>query len=156
MWLKQKLAERIDGVELSGRKVGDVLELPPRDASLLMAEGHAEPDRRACVRGSAASEEKARRAARSVKTGRTQEWQVPDAARIVPSSRQQTGRTGDQAGAESVDETIRRNGLSENARDVGVRVLARHTGHDNDRDPTDMRGGGQLLQDDVSADGRES
>ena len=53
VWLTRKLAERIDGVDLSERQVGDVLELSPRDASLLMAEGHAEPDRRARVRGSA-------------------------------------------------------------------------------------------------------
>jgi len=39
---------------------------------------------------------------------------------------------------------------------VGVCVLARHTGHDNDGDLTDMRRRGQLLEDSVSADGRES
>ena len=53
VWLTRKLAERIDGVDLSGRQVGDVLELSPREAALLMAEGHAEHDRRATVRASA-------------------------------------------------------------------------------------------------------
>ena len=53
VWLTRKLAERIDGVDLSGRQVGDVLELSPREAALLMAEGHAERDRRATVRASA-------------------------------------------------------------------------------------------------------
>jgi len=53
VWLKRKLAECVDGVDLSGREVGDVLDLSPREASLLMAEDHAEPDRRADIRGSA-------------------------------------------------------------------------------------------------------
>ena len=53
VWLTRKLAERVDGVDLSGRQVGDVLELSSRDASLLLAEGHAEPDRRKTVRPSA-------------------------------------------------------------------------------------------------------
>jgi hypothetical protein len=46
VWLTRKYAERIDDVDLSGRKVGDVLDLPPRDAALLMAEQWALPDRR--------------------------------------------------------------------------------------------------------------
>jgi hypothetical protein len=50
VWLKRKLADRIDDVDLSGRQIGDVLELSPREASLLVAEGHAEPDRRASIR----------------------------------------------------------------------------------------------------------
>lgn len=46
VWLTKKLAERIDGVDLSGHNVGDVLDLPSRDARLLMAEDWAKPDRR--------------------------------------------------------------------------------------------------------------
>jgi len=53
VWLTRKLADCIDGVDLSGQEVGDVLELSSRDASLLLAEGHAEPDRRKIVRPSA-------------------------------------------------------------------------------------------------------
>jgi len=53
VWLTRKLADCIDGVDLSGQEVGDVLELPSREASLLLAEGHAEPDRRKTVRPSA-------------------------------------------------------------------------------------------------------
>lgn len=43
MRLTRKYSEVIDGVDLSGSKVGDELELPPRDASLLIAEGWATP-----------------------------------------------------------------------------------------------------------------
>jgi hypothetical protein len=52
VWLTRKLADCVDGVDLSGQEVGDVLELSSRDASLLLAEGHAEPDRRKIVRPS--------------------------------------------------------------------------------------------------------
>jgi hypothetical protein len=41
--LTHKYAEAIDGVDLSGRDVGDRLPLPPREARLLIAEGWAEP-----------------------------------------------------------------------------------------------------------------
>jgi hypothetical protein len=41
--LTRKLAERIDGVDLSGRRVGDVLDLDPADARLLVAETWATP-----------------------------------------------------------------------------------------------------------------
>jgi hypothetical protein len=46
VWLTRKLAESIDDVNLSGRQVGDVLDLSGRDASLLLAEQWALPDRR--------------------------------------------------------------------------------------------------------------
>jgi hypothetical protein len=51
VWLTRKLADVVDGIDLSGRVVGDVLDLPVREASLLMAEQYAEPDRRATLRG---------------------------------------------------------------------------------------------------------
>jgi hypothetical protein len=41
--LIRKLCDRIDGVDLSGVSVGDVLDLPLHQASLLIAEGWAEP-----------------------------------------------------------------------------------------------------------------
>jgi hypothetical protein len=41
--LTRKLAEMIDGVDLSGRRVGDVLDITRTDADLLIAEGWAEP-----------------------------------------------------------------------------------------------------------------
>ena len=47
--LQRKLAEQLDGVDLSQRRVGDVMDVPPRDARLLIAEGwasSAEPARR--------------------------------------------------------------------------------------------------------------
>jgi hypothetical protein len=47
VWLKRKLAERIDDVDLSDYNVGDTLELSTRDASLLVAEEWAAPERRA-------------------------------------------------------------------------------------------------------------
>jgi hypothetical protein len=49
--LKRKLAECIDGVDLSGHKVGDVLELPSRKARLLMAEEWASLERRTAPPG---------------------------------------------------------------------------------------------------------
>jgi hypothetical protein len=44
--LTRKLAERIDGVDLSDCHVGDALNLPPRKAQLLIAEEWATPDER--------------------------------------------------------------------------------------------------------------
>ena len=40
--LTRKLANRIDGVDISGYSVGDVVRLPFRAAKLLIAEGWAE------------------------------------------------------------------------------------------------------------------
>ena len=40
--LTKKLAECVDDVDLSRYRVGDILELPDRDARLLIAEGCAE------------------------------------------------------------------------------------------------------------------
>ena len=42
--LTRKLADRIDGVDISGHRVGDTLSLPTRDAELLVAEGWAIPE----------------------------------------------------------------------------------------------------------------
>ena len=39
--LTQKLAERVDGIDLTGMAVGDVLELPDRQALCLILEGWA-------------------------------------------------------------------------------------------------------------------
>ncbi len=39
--LTRKLAQVIDGVDLSRRRVGDLLDLPQHDADLLLAEGWA-------------------------------------------------------------------------------------------------------------------
>jgi hypothetical protein len=41
--LTKKLAEVIDGIDLSDRRVGDVVDLPKHDAEVLMAEGWASP-----------------------------------------------------------------------------------------------------------------
>jgi hypothetical protein len=41
--LIKKFADKIDGVDLSGRSVGDLLNLKPRDAKLLIAEQWAVP-----------------------------------------------------------------------------------------------------------------
>lgn len=46
VWLTRKHAEVIDGVDLSTRQVGDVLDLPPAEAHLLLAEKWAAIDRR--------------------------------------------------------------------------------------------------------------
>ena len=42
--LIRKYAEMIDGVDLVAADVGDRLDLPPRDADVLIAEGWAVPD----------------------------------------------------------------------------------------------------------------
>jgi hypothetical protein len=46
--LTQKLADRIDGVDLAPYKVGDTVAFPAHDAHLLIVEGWAEliPERR--------------------------------------------------------------------------------------------------------------
>jgi hypothetical protein len=44
--LVKKLADRVDGVDLRGHHVGEVVDLPPTDASLLVAEQWAMPERR--------------------------------------------------------------------------------------------------------------
>ena len=41
--LTKKLAEVIDGIDLSDRRVGDVVDLPRHDAEILLAEGWASP-----------------------------------------------------------------------------------------------------------------
>jgi hypothetical protein len=43
MWIRltRRLADYIDGVDLSRRSVGDLLDLPDRDAEMLVAEGWA-------------------------------------------------------------------------------------------------------------------
>jgi hypothetical protein len=46
VWLSRKLAQVINGVDLTGKKVGDVLELSAHDAWLLVADGYAAIDRR--------------------------------------------------------------------------------------------------------------
>ena len=45
--LTRKLANMVDGMDLSGHDVGDVFELPARDARILIAEGWAVADRSA-------------------------------------------------------------------------------------------------------------
>ncbi|HEY5618813.1 MAG TPA: hypothetical protein VIK60_12795 [Vicinamibacterales bacterium] len=39
--MTRKLADRIDGVDLKGRRVGDIFESPASEAQLLVAEGWA-------------------------------------------------------------------------------------------------------------------
>jgi hypothetical protein len=50
--LTRKLAEEIDGVDLTGHSVGDILDLPVRDARLLVAECWASPERRGVAEAS--------------------------------------------------------------------------------------------------------
>jgi hypothetical protein len=44
--LTRKHAERIDGIDLRGREPGDLLDLPPREARMIVAEQWAIPERR--------------------------------------------------------------------------------------------------------------
>ncbi len=48
--LVRKFAEKIDGIDLHGRVVGDVLDLPSMEAGILIAEEWAAPERRATDR----------------------------------------------------------------------------------------------------------
>ena len=41
--LIRKLAQKINGVDVSRQRVGDVIDLPRREAELLLAEGWASP-----------------------------------------------------------------------------------------------------------------
>ena len=41
--LTRKLAAVVNGVDISAINLGDVIELPPRSAAMLIAEGWAEP-----------------------------------------------------------------------------------------------------------------
>jgi hypothetical protein len=56
--LTRKLAQMIDGVDLSNCEVGDVIDLPVRKANLLVAEEWAIPDQRRIVRAWASSRER--------------------------------------------------------------------------------------------------
>jgi hypothetical protein len=42
--LTRKFAERIDGIDLSQRRTGEIMDVSSRDARLLMAEGWASAD----------------------------------------------------------------------------------------------------------------
>jgi hypothetical protein len=44
--LTRKHAERIDGIDLGGQEPGDLLDLPPKEAQLIVAEEWAVPERR--------------------------------------------------------------------------------------------------------------
>jgi hypothetical protein len=44
--LTRKYAERINGIDLEGRKPGDLLDLSPPDARMIVAENWAVPERR--------------------------------------------------------------------------------------------------------------
>lgn len=57
--LTRKLAEQIDGVNLAGRRVGDVINLPEREANLLLAEQWAQLVRAQHVRRRAPPETEA-------------------------------------------------------------------------------------------------
>ena len=48
--LTRKLARRIDGIDLEGFHVGDIVDVPEPHAELLIAEGWATLDRRALRR----------------------------------------------------------------------------------------------------------
>jgi hypothetical protein len=54
--LTRKLAERVDGVDLSAHSVGDVMDVSPNEAWLLIAEQWAVPDESHAAAESAADE----------------------------------------------------------------------------------------------------
>jgi hypothetical protein len=75
VYLARKLAEKIDGVDLTAHQEGDVLDLPPSDARLIIAEGWGIPERRAAERGERRgySVSRASKAPSSDETGDTNE-----------------------------------------------------------------------------------
>ena len=62
--LTRKLADFLDGVDVSRLEVGDAMELPTHEADLLIAEGWVVRDRRT-ARGDAPAVERRRRAGAS-------------------------------------------------------------------------------------------
>jgi|SRR4051794_27393603 hypothetical protein len=69
--LTRKLADRVDGIDLAGVREGDVLDLGPREAELLIAEGWAVPVAgRREVRGSTVAESGANAADASAQINR--------------------------------------------------------------------------------------
>jgi hypothetical protein len=50
--LQRKLADKIDGIDLSNYEVGDVIDLPERKARILVAEGWGVIERRSREGGS--------------------------------------------------------------------------------------------------------
>lgn len=74
--LIRKLAEQIDGVDLTGRAVGDVLDIPDREALMLVSEGWAT----------------AEEPLRAESIGASGEYLLADAQRLVASSRQHEQR----------------------------------------------------------------
>lgn len=61
--LTRKLADCLDGIDVSGHQVGDVIDLAPPEARLLLAEEWAMPERRH-TEGSPPGEERRRSDAR--------------------------------------------------------------------------------------------
>jgi hypothetical protein len=62
--LKRKPSESFDGVDLSGAREGDTIDLSPRDALILIAEGWASPvygEARRAARGRADDRPKKKR-----------------------------------------------------------------------------------------------
>ena len=49
--LVRKLADCLDGIDVTDREVGDVLDLAPADAILLVAEGWAAPEDNDAAKG---------------------------------------------------------------------------------------------------------
>lgn len=82
VWLRKKHAEAIDGIDLSTYCVGEVIDLPPDEAYLLLAEEWAEVDRR----GSDASVPFSRRATDRQRTVAEPEEQAADSSCTSTSS----------------------------------------------------------------------
>jgi hypothetical protein len=59
--LTKKLAERVDGIDVSRHRVGDILNLPPKKARLLIAEHWATAEERRRTQGRTPRPERRRR-----------------------------------------------------------------------------------------------
>jgi len=68
--LVRKLADNLDGIDVSGHREGDVLDLPASRAALLIAERWAVPDRRREIRGASTVKERSLAAEHSARRTR--------------------------------------------------------------------------------------
>ena len=74
--LTRKLADRLDGLDLSARTLGDVFEVAPEEGTLLIAEGWAIAERQFSDRG-----KNARQHARQAQVAQAAERQPKSASR---------------------------------------------------------------------------
>jgi hypothetical protein len=91
MWIRltRKLADFLDGIDVSDRRVGDVFNLPTFDAHLLIAEGWAE---RYIACGRASQIDRSPSSAGDISSVDTSEPSLPETLARLRRLREQMGR----------------------------------------------------------------